>query len=105
MAISKFKATCLAVLERVRRTGEPLTITKLGKPIAEIIPPRAKEVDRQSLFGKAIGTARILGDLGDLAEMDSGLDPEDSVREWQELNDTAKRRGLGSKRKARTGAP
>jgi hypothetical protein len=31
MAISKFKATCLATLERVRRTGRPLRVTRFGK--------------------------------------------------------------------------
>ena len=40
MAISKFKATCLAVLERVRRTGRPILVTRRGEPIAEVIPPR-----------------------------------------------------------------
>jgi prevent-host-death family protein len=38
MSISKFKATCLAVLERVRKTGEPLLITKHGVPIAQVLP-------------------------------------------------------------------
>ena len=39
IAISKFKATCLAVLERVRRTGEPVVVTRFGEPVAEVIPP------------------------------------------------------------------
>lgn len=39
IAISKFKATCLAVLERVRRTNQPIRVTRFGKPVAEIIPP------------------------------------------------------------------
>jgi hypothetical protein len=30
MPISKSKATCLAALERVRRTGRPLLVTKRG---------------------------------------------------------------------------
>jgi prevent-host-death family protein len=39
IAISEFKATCLAVLERVRRTGISIVVTKRGKPVAEINPP------------------------------------------------------------------
>jgi len=39
IAISKFKATCLAVLERVRLTNQPIRVTRFGKPIAEILPP------------------------------------------------------------------
>ena len=38
IAISKFKATCLAVLERVRKTGEPILVTRFGHPVAEITP-------------------------------------------------------------------
>jgi prevent-host-death family protein len=41
MAISKFKATCLAVLERVRRTKKPVLITRFGQPVAEVVPPSA----------------------------------------------------------------
>jgi prevent-host-death family protein len=32
--ISKFKATCFAVLERVRRTRQPIRVTKFGDPVA-----------------------------------------------------------------------
>ena len=38
MAVSKFKASCLAVLQRVRRTRKPVLITRFGKPVAEIVP-------------------------------------------------------------------
>lgn len=38
MAISEFKATCLSVLEQVRRTGTPVVVTKRGVPIAEVVP-------------------------------------------------------------------
>lgn len=37
--ISKFKATCLAVLDRVAQTREPILITRRGTPIAKIVPP------------------------------------------------------------------
>ena len=30
LAISKFKATCLAVLDRVNRTGQRVLITRFG---------------------------------------------------------------------------
>jgi len=41
IAISKFKATCLAVLEDVRRTRRPIRVTRFGKPVAEILPASA----------------------------------------------------------------
>ncbi|MFC1534121.1 type II toxin-antitoxin system Phd/YefM family antitoxin [Thermodesulfobacteriota bacterium] len=39
LSISKFKATCLAVLDKVKRTGQPVLVTKHGEPIAIIEPP------------------------------------------------------------------
>lgn len=36
VAISTFKARCLALLEGVARTGEPLLVTKRGKPLARV---------------------------------------------------------------------
>ena len=39
IAISKFKATCLAVLEKVRKTGKPILVTRFGQPVAEVVPP------------------------------------------------------------------
>ncbi len=62
MAISKFKATCLAVLERVRRTGKPVLVTRFGEPVAEVGPPPVADPTRREL-GSMRGTARIVGDI------------------------------------------
>jgi len=62
MAISKFKATCLATLERVRRTGQPLRVTRFGKPIADIVAP-APERPRSEWLGSLRGTLAIQGDI------------------------------------------
>ena len=61
ISISKFKATCGTFLDR--RTGEPLTITKRGKPIAQVVPPTPVEKPEGSTFGCMAGTVEILGDL------------------------------------------
>lgn len=37
--VSKFKATCLAVLDRVGKTRKPVLVTRFGKPVAQILPP------------------------------------------------------------------
>ena len=63
MAISKFKATCLATLERVNRTGRPLRVTRFGKPVADIIPPQLQAGDQPSWLGSMRGRAKIVGDL------------------------------------------
>ena len=39
VTISKFKATCLALLAKVKRTGRPIIVTRKGEPIAAIVPP------------------------------------------------------------------
>lgn len=62
IAISKFKARCLAILENVRRSGEPVLVTRFGKPVAEIMPPRSAEIARRQL-GRMAGTGRIIGDI------------------------------------------
>lgn len=62
MAISKFKARCLAVLERVRRSRKPILITRFGEPVAEVTPPPAPPRPRGWL-GSLRGSAVIEGDI------------------------------------------
>ena len=77
IAISKFKATCLAVLERVRRTGQPVLVTRFGKPVAEIgPPPPAASAERK--LGTLRGTIKIVGDIVSPA---SDEDDWDALRE------------------------
>ena len=62
IAISEFKATCLAVLERVRRTQKPVLVTRFGQPVAEVVPPSVPPRPR-SWMGAMAGTGRIVGDI------------------------------------------
>ena len=39
---SEFKAKCLALMDEVARTGEPVLVTKNGKPVAELRPHRPR---------------------------------------------------------------
>ena len=36
--ISDFKAKCIAMLKQVQKSGEPLTVTLRGRPIARVEP-------------------------------------------------------------------
>jgi prevent-host-death family protein len=38
VSASEFKAKCLAILDEVQATGEPVTVTKRGKPVAQLGP-------------------------------------------------------------------
>lgn len=62
MAISKFKATCLSVVERVRKTRTPILITRHGVPVAQIVPPQPAEQPK-SWLGSLAGTVQIHGDI------------------------------------------
>ena len=46
IAISKFKATCTAVLEEVQRTGKPVRVTRFGKPVAEVVPAEPEKATK-----------------------------------------------------------
>lgn len=61
ISISKFKATCLAVVEDVRRTGIPIRVTKFGKAMADVVAIRLHEPGEW--LGCMAGSAEIAGDI------------------------------------------
>lgn len=58
---SEFKAKCLAILDEVSRTGEPVLVLKRGRPVARLLPPMKGESKHAQLTLK--GTFEILGDV------------------------------------------
>ena len=62
LSVSQFKATCLAVLRRVKRTGRPVLITRFGEPVAEVVPP-SRPVRADAWLGSMEGRATIVGDV------------------------------------------
>jgi prevent-host-death family protein len=76
IAISKLKATCLAVLERVRRTRQPVRLTRFGDPVAEVVPPSANPKNKRWI-GSIASTGRIVGDI---------ISPAGDEKEWESLN-------------------
>lgn len=61
VAVTEFKAHCLALLEDVARTGEPLVVTKRGKPLARVVAS-GESGSRYPQSGLA-GTVTIHGDV------------------------------------------
>jgi prevent-host-death family protein len=58
---SDFKAKCLAILDEVHETGEPVMILKRGQPVAKLVPPtRGGSVNPQD---ELRGSVTILGDI------------------------------------------
>ncbi len=62
MAAGEFKAKCLAVMDEVRDKRTSVTITKNGKPVAQMVPIINKD-EPDPIFGFMIGKGRIVGDV------------------------------------------
>ena len=77
IAISEFKAKCLAVLERVRKTQKPVRITRHGTPVAEVVPPSSVQ-ERSAWIGSMKDSVEILGDI---------ISPANEEKEWEVLQD------------------
>ncbi len=58
VAAGKFKAECLAMLDRVARTGEPLVVTKRGKPVAKVVP-----IVEEDAVASLRGSVTVVGDI------------------------------------------
>jgi prevent-host-death family protein len=83
IAISKFKATCLAVLEKVKNSGEPVLVTRFGHPVAQIMPPAPAK--RLRKLGTAVGSFDIIGDIvgpiTDISDWEAAREPEEESPE------------------------
>jgi prevent-host-death family protein len=76
VAISEFKAKCLALLDEVQKTRQPIRITRRGRPVADVNPPAP--TDNLDWIGSMKGKMEILGDI-----IAPASDPDD----WEVLRD------------------
>ena len=76
VTISKFKATCLALLKKVQKTGETIIVTRKGEPVAMVVPPPlADKAD------KWLGSFRDSGEItGDI------ITPASDEEDWEVLD-------------------
>lgn len=72
---TEFKAKCLALLDQVEQTGVPQTITKRGRPVAEVRPPRKRKW--RNLENLWAGKGRIAGNMVNL----------DTADDWNVVSD------------------
>lgn len=76
IAAGQFKQRCLRLLDEVGISGEPVLITKRGKPVAQLMPvaPRHQQDwagalrDRGSIHGDLVAAAVEPGDWEALRE-------------------------------------
>jgi prevent-host-death family protein len=76
VAISEFKAKCLALLDEVQKTKRPLLVTRRGRPVAEVVPPSPVRSD--DWIGSMAGKSKILGDI---------ITPASDEADWEVLRD------------------
>lgn len=60
MPAGEFKAQCLAIMDQVQKTREPVLITKHGKPVAQLVPVPNPADD---IIGYMEGKAKTIGDV------------------------------------------
>jgi prevent-host-death family protein len=58
--VTQFKAKCLKLLDQVSKSGQPLVITKRGKPLAQVTRVAEK---KRPLMGGMRGTSEEVGDI------------------------------------------
>lgn len=75
ISISQFKATCLAIFARVKRTQKPILVFRKGEPIAQVVPPPLSSMP-QSWLGSLSDSGQMLGDV---------TDPISPPEEWETL--------------------
>jgi prevent-host-death family protein len=68
---AEFKAHCLRILDEVDRSRQSVTVTKRGRPVAEVRPVAMHE--RKSAFGALKGT---------VLHYDRPFDPAVDPDEW-----------------------
>ena len=60
MQASTFKTKCLTVMNEIQATGEPVIVTKRGKPVVKVIPA---EPEKGDILGFMAGEFEIVGDI------------------------------------------
>jgi prevent-host-death family protein len=76
IAISEFKAKCLALLDQVQKTKKPIRITRFGKPVAEVVP--SSPASPAEWIGSLRDSIEILGDI---------VAPANEESDWEALRD------------------
>ena len=66
MTVTQFKAKCLGVVAKVQKEKSRITITRHGRPAAELVPIASSPPG--VIFGRSSKSTVILGDLSTTGE-------------------------------------
>jgi prevent-host-death family protein len=56
----EFKSRCLSIMDQVFQSGEPIVVTKHGKPMVKLV---AADQPADDIFGYMSGKVKIVGDI------------------------------------------
>jgi prevent-host-death family protein len=73
MKASEFKAKCLKLIDEVRKSGEPIIVTKRGKVVARLDAVRPKSANP---FGRGKGLIETVNSKDDLIDI---LSPKEAA--------------------------
>jgi len=83
MPAGEFKAKCLAVMDEVQASGEPVIVTKRGRPVARLMP--LEDQKRKESPEAIFGCLRHMLKPG--SDLDSLVDPIIPREEWDHLKE------------------
>jgi antitoxin (DNA-binding transcriptional repressor) of toxin-antitoxin stability system len=75
IAVSKFKATCLRLMDDVKKTGKSIIVTRKGEAIA-IVSPAPPPPKQKSWLGSMKDSIQVTGDI---------ISPAADEKEWEVL--------------------
>ena len=78
--VGEFKSRCLTIMEDVRKTREPVLITKRGRPVAKLVPAGKAET---GFIGRLEGIVRITGDIESPIEPPEAWESPLARRAWR----------------------
>ncbi len=76
IAAAEFKATCLRLIDEMNESGEPITITKRGRPVAVLTPVVDALHEKKGIVGVMKGS---------VLRYDDPFAPAIDPSEWEAL--------------------
>ena len=75
----RFKQQCLALIDQVNRTKQPIVISKRGRPLAKLVPLDTDEEIEVRILGRLRS-----GEGGMLVDEKTFLRPTSDIAGWQD---------------------
>lgn len=88
VSAAEFKAKCLKLMDEVQAGGEPITVTKRGKPVVTLLAAKPPGIETEpgvrSLFGAFKGSVTVLEGFDETTPGDPNWEAEWDAK-WDRL--------------------